>query len=93
VTGTDEGAAVLPGWLDEHGFRSVIVVTTSDHSRRARRVLNRAMKSDGRIRVFVRPSRYSNFDPDTWWHSRSGIRTEIVELQKLLLDFVGHPIS
>src|SRR5215475_688569 len=34
-------------------------------------------------RVTVHPSRYSSFDPDGWWETRSGIRTEIVELQKL----------
>jgi hypothetical protein len=36
---------------------------------------------------------YSAFDPDRWWNSRDGIRTEIVESEKLLLDIVRHPIS
>jgi hypothetical protein len=37
--------------------------------------------------------RYSSFDPDLWWKTRSGVRTEIVELQKLVLEVVLHPIS
>jgi hypothetical protein len=46
-----------------------------------------------RTSVMVRGARYSSFDPERWWHSRAGVRTEIVELQKLLLDIVRHPIS
>jgi hypothetical protein len=41
----------------------------------------------------VRSARYSAFDPDGWWETRGGIRTEIIELQKLLLDVLLHPIS
>ena len=60
-----------------------------DHSRR---VLDRAMKSNS-IRVTVQPARYSSFDPDRWWETRDGVRTEIIALQKLLLDVVLHPMS
>jgi hypothetical protein len=92
VTGTGAEASVLLPWLTQHGYRSALVITTSDHSRRAQRVLNRA-SNGGSIRVSVRPSRYSNFDPDAWWHDRSGTRTALIELQKLLLDIVSHPFS
>jgi hypothetical protein len=42
-------------------------------------------------RVTVQPSRYSSFDPDAWWETRSGIRTEISEFQKLVLEIFLHP--
>jgi hypothetical protein len=38
-------------------------------------------------------TQYSNFHPDRWWKTRSGLRTEFVELQKLLFDIVLHPMS
>jgi hypothetical protein len=44
-------------------------------------------------RVAVRPARYSQFDPERWWESRGGARTEVVELEKLFLDILLHPIS
>jgi len=44
-------------------------------------------------RILVKPARYTNFDPDRWWETRGGIRTEIVELQKLFFDIVLHPLS
>lgn len=90
--GTENEGRVLPDWCDEHGFRSVVVVSSSDHSRRLRRVLQRSMKGH-QTRVAVRSARYSEFDPDHWWESRGGIRTEIEEFEKLLLDVVRHPIS
>jgi hypothetical protein len=56
------------------------------------RVLGRVKK--GRpTRVTVRPARYSSFDPDSWWETRGGVRTEITELEKLMLDVVLHPMS
>jgi hypothetical protein len=92
IDGTEGEGRVLPPWCDEHQLRSIVVVATKDHSRRWRRVLDRVMK-DNPTRVTVRPARYSGFDPDRWWETRGGIRTEIVELQKLLLDVVLHPMS
>ena len=90
--GTEGEGQVLPPWCDQHQFRSIVFVAARDHSRRLRRVLDRVMKGHP-TRVTVQPARYSSFDPDRWWETRDGIRTEIVELQKLVLDVVLHPIS
>lgn len=86
-----EGQALRP-WCDEHQLQSVVFVADKDHSRRVRRVLDRVMKGHA-TRVTVRPARYSNFDPDRWWETRSGVAAVIVGLQKLLLDVVLHPTS
>ena len=89
--GTEDEGRLLPRWCDEHHLRSIVVVATTDHSRRVRRVLDRVMKGH-LTRVTVHASRYSSFDPDRWWETRGGVRTETVELQKLLLDVMLHPI-
>src|SRR5215510_3546298 len=89
--GTEGEAQVLPPWCDQHRLRSIVLVTTRDHSRRLRRVLDRVMKGHS-TRVMIQPSRYSSFDPDQWWKTRNGVRTEIVELQKLVLEVVLRPI-
>ncbi len=90
--GTEGEGEVLPAWCDQHQFRSVVFVAARDHSRRVRRVLDRVMKGHP-TQVTVRPARYSNFDPDRWWETRVGVRTEIIELQKLVLEAVLHPVS
>jgi uncharacterized SAM-binding protein YcdF (DUF218 family) len=90
--GTEGEAQVLPPWCDQHQVRSILVVAARDHSRRLRRVLDRAIKGHS-TRVTVRAARHSKFDPDRWWETRGGVRTEIIELQKLVLDVVLHPMS
>jgi hypothetical protein len=90
--GTESEGRVLAAWCEEHQLRSIVFVAARDHSRRLRRVLHRFMKN-GPTLVVVRPARYSNFDPDRWWKTRGSVRTEIIELQKLLLDIVLHPLS
>jgi hypothetical protein len=92
VTGTEDEGKELPQWCLEKGFHTIIFVSTTDHSRRSRRVLGRSTRAS-MLEVIVRPSRYSDFDPDAWWLSRRGVRTEIVESEKLLLDVLRHPLS
>ena len=91
VVGTESGGDVVADWCRQRGYRSVVVVSNTDHSRRLRRVFRRSLRGSG-VTVTVKPSRFSNFDPDRWWETRSGVRTEIVEMQKLLLDLVRHPL-
>jgi hypothetical protein len=92
VNGTGDEGQVLPQWSEDQHLRSMVIVANKDHSRRLRRVLDRAMNGRS-TQVTVQAARYSNFDPDRWWKSRGGVRTEISELQKLLLDFVLHPFQ
>jgi hypothetical protein len=88
--GTQGEAQVLPAWCDEHQFQSIVLVGAADHAHRLRRVLGRAMKGHS-TRVMIRPTRYSSFDPDRWWHTRRDTRIAIVEIQKLALDILLHP--
>jgi len=90
--GTEGEGEVLATWCDQHQFRSIVFVAARDHSRRLRRVLDRLMNGHP-TRATVRPARYSSFDPDRWWETRDGVRTEIIELQKLLFEAVLHPMS
>ncbi len=92
VAGSEQEGDMLPKWCDQHKFRSVVLVSLTDHSRRLSRILRRAMKGHG-TKITLETSRYSSFDPDRWWKTRGGVRTEIVEMEKLLLDIVRHPLS
>jgi hypothetical protein len=90
--GSEGEGQVLAPWCDQHQIRSLVFVAARDHSRRLRRVLDRVMKGRS-TRVAVQAERYSEFDPDVWWKTRTGIRREIIEFQKLVLDIVRHPIA
>lgn len=89
--GTDGEALALPHWTAAHGFKSVLVISSPDHSRRLRRVMLRAMR-DQPTSVAIRPARYADFDAERWWQTRDGARTAIIEWQKLVLDYVLHPL-
>jgi hypothetical protein len=92
VTGTESEGDVLPAWCARNDFRAILLISTPDHSRRLHRMLRRAMRGR-RTKVIVRVARHAAFHPDRWWMTRTGVRTEIIELEKLLLDVIRHPLS
>lgn len=92
VRGTMNEGPLLSRWCDQQRFRSILVVGVPDHTRRLRRVLRRNFAGH-QTKVIVCAARYAVFDPDGWWESRDGIRTEIGESEKLFLDIMLHPFS
>lgn len=90
--GTHAEAASLAQWCREEGIGSVIVVTTADHSRRMRRIMQRTLAPIG-VQVSVQPARFSDFDATAWWRTTDGRRIVVVEWQKLTLDWLAHPLS
>ena len=90
VVGTVDEGKVLQQWCVANSIHSILFVSVRDHSRRTRRVLNRALGPSG-IRVMVRYARFSEFDPDSWWQSRGGQRVQAIESQKLLVELLRHP--
>lgn len=92
VAGTDDESRDLAAWCSEHRYSTVLFVSTIDHSRRTARILARVTRGRG-LKLSVHASRYSDFDPGAWWKSRTGVRTEIIESEKLLADFLLHPLS
>ena len=92
AAGTEDEPHVISSWCVQHQCHSIVLVSSSDHSRRVRRVVRRSL-SGHPITIAIRSARYSSFDPDRWWTTRENVRTAIVELEKLFLDIVRHPIS
>jgi hypothetical protein len=92
VEGTESESDLLTQWCDRQNIRTVVVVAPRDHSRRLRRVLKRTMRGH-HTKPIIRAARFSAFEPDRWWQTRGGIRTEIVETEKLWLDILRHPFS
>ena len=72
----------------EHHWRSVIVVTSRLHTRRAGFAIRRELAGTG-IRVLVRASRYDDDNPNVWWTKRRTIRAVLYELPKLIAYSLG----
>lgn len=71
----------------EHWQRAIIV-TSKQHTRRARLVMRRRMAGTG-VAVVVRPSRFDQADVDRWWRNRSTLRFTLFESQRLLGYWIG----
>lgn len=77
----DEAEEVLR-YAGAHGIRTLIVVTSKHHSRRAS-IIYRQL-ADPQMRIMSRPSRYDEFEPQGWWHDRTYRRRVVIEYQKLV---------
>jgi uncharacterized SAM-binding protein YcdF (DUF218 family) len=53
-------------------WHRILVVTSNYHTRRARYIFRKIFPSD--VPVLVESARDSDFDPDRWWETRSGLK-------------------
>lgn len=72
VGNTREEAEALRKLAIDHGWRHVLVVTSSYHTRRARFIFYRVWPKDFEFRIIS--AHDSDFDPDSWWRSREGLK-------------------
>ena len=61
----------------------VIVVTSKQHTRRARLVMNRRL-ADTDATAILRASRYDKTNVDAWWRERGTVRFTLFETQRLI---------
>jgi uncharacterized SAM-binding protein YcdF (DUF218 family) len=71
VNNTREEAEGLRRLALERGWRHVLVVTSSYHTRRTRFIFSRVWPPDYEFKVIA--AHDSDFDPDSWWRTRSGM--------------------
>ena len=69
-------------------FSRVIIVTSKQHTRRARLVMRRRLAGTG-AQVIVRPTRYDLAPVDRWWANRGTLRFTVFETQRLLGYWFG----
>jgi uncharacterized SAM-binding protein YcdF (DUF218 family) len=72
--------------LKRRGVKKVLIVTSDYHTRRASRILGNAA---GDIEVHVTAAPDILFKPDSWWKSREGRKTWLLEFTKLITSPFG----
>ena len=80
---TRDEADTLLAVTTANRWSRVIVVTSKQHTRRARLVMNRRLAGTG-SQAIVRASRYDRADVDGWWRNRSTLRFTLFETQRLV---------
>jgi len=76
-------ARLVRRFVLDRGFKSLIVITSLTHSRRAWLTFKKVFK-DYDIRIISLPSHYQLFDPKDWWTKRKYTKELIIEYQKLI---------
>lgn len=67
-------------------FRTVIVVTSNFHTRRAKRIFEHAFAGSG-TEIVVVASPDDSFKVDRWWTRRTDARTWLLEMEKLAFNY------
>jgi uncharacterized SAM-binding protein YcdF (DUF218 family) len=89
ASSTLEEAEALRPCLQEQGWRSVIVITSNYHTRRARHSWRQALrKADPPIDVFVHGVSDGDFEPRGWWRTRRYAKTFAGETTKLVWTYL-----
>jgi len=79
-------AALVAEVVKEKDFRSILLITSPAHSRRAWLAFKKAMEGEG-VRILMIPSSYSNFKAEEWWKKRKYAKEVLIEYQKLIYYF------
>lgn len=85
---TADEASALREYALAHDWRSVIVVTSKLHTRRASVAMRRAAAGTP-LRIVMRASRYDTDDPARWWRRRGTIRRVVYEVPALVMYVFG----
>jgi len=83
VESTFEEAERVGALIQDKKYRSLILVTSPTHSRRAWLTFRKAIP-DKDFRITVAPTPYSKFRAEDWWKNRKYVREVIIEYQKLV---------
>ena len=71
-----------------NGWKTIIVVTSKQHTRRARLVVSRRLAGTD-VKLIMRASRYDLTDAEHWWRNRATVRFTLFELQRLFGYWIG----
>ncbi len=86
---TMEEALAVSRVVEERGFKSVIIITSWYHLRRAGLIFSKALDGKG-VELMLHPSNHEPFDSKTWWHSYIGRKLIIMEYIGLGSFWVGY---
>ncbi len=88
VDSTLQEAQALSPCIREHGWRSIVIVTSSYHTRRARIVWRRIVRSEPSIHVWIDGVTDPEFQ-QPWWRHRQSAKIWVLETTKLIWTVFG----
>ncbi len=89
VTSTRDEARAVARYAREHGMRSVTLVTTSFHTRRARWIFRRTI-ADSEFAIHVAAAREPIYDEEDWYTTDEGLIAYLNETIKTLFYYLAY---
>ena len=83
VDSTFEEAKIIREIALKQGYRTLIIVTSPMHARRALLTFKKVFGKDS-VKIMMMPSKYSDFRSNDWWKKKKYLREVIIEYQKLI---------
>ena len=81
----DEATALLNYLNDNINIDTIIIVSSASHTRRASFIFNNVLSNcDREISIIIRPSKYSEFNPENWFFDRGSRKKVVMEYIKLI---------
>jgi len=77
-------ARALAHFLEREPGRTVAIVTTTVHTRRARAIFRRVLGDEVRLRFVGAPT--EGYDDSNWWRHEGGVGICLAEYAKLVLS-------
>jgi len=86
ATSTQMEAIIVREYIkQEPGLDTLLLVTSSYHTRRASMIFRSAFSKAGiPVHIIFIPSKYSNFNGDNWWKSKDAIEIIFMEYIKIV---------
>jgi uncharacterized SAM-binding protein YcdF (DUF218 family) len=82
VSDTFEEIGRIGDFARTKGWKRLVIVTSNFHTRRTRLTARYVLEPG--IGVSVVPANQDSFDPSAWWQTQAGVRTFVIEAEKLV---------
>jgi uncharacterized SAM-binding protein YcdF (DUF218 family) len=83
ATSTADEANIVSAWIKTRNIKSLIIVTSAFHTRRAGYIFERTLRGTGVV-IRTHPTTFDRYKPDSWWTDRNTLQTGLIEWQKTL---------
>ncbi len=75
----------IRGFVEQHGWKRVMIVTSNYHTRRTHYLSEHVFPSN--VHVLVEAAPDHDYDPDSWWRTRAGVKTFFHEFVGMFVAF------
>jgi len=91
VNSTLNEAVYVRREVERRGFKSLIIITSPTHSRRAWLTYKKVFEGSD-VTIYSLPTKYSKYNPETYWHDRKYLKDVLLEYQKFLFYMLRYGV-